>query len=179
MNKLKIFSIGFLLAFFSATTALAASYADEKGAEFQLNSASPNAMQKTRLGSRVVMAQSRTAILRWDFARQGGAAGAIPLVSELGQAWTLPKGAVITGCVIDVTTTPIGSGTIAIGTGQTTTDLKGATAIASYTGLVACVPVGSAATDIKLTADRAPILTLSNTLTAGKFNVLVQYTISD
>lgn len=180
MKKIHLCLLSFILALFTATTAFAGTYAEEKGAEFRLNQASPNAMAKDRLGSRVVMAQVRTAILRYDYAKQGGTNGTIALVSELGKPWTLPKGAVITGCFIDVATTPTGAGTISIGTGASATDLKGATAIASYTGIVACVPVGTAATAIKLSADQSPYITVaSGPVTGGKFNVLVQYTISD
>lgn len=181
MKTLKLSILAFLLAFFSATSALAASYVAEKAAEFDLNGARPGAMQKHQLGSRVVIGQAREAVLRYDFAKQGGAIGAISLVNEAGKPWTLPKGAVVTGCVIDVATTPLGaSSTISIGTGASAVDLKGATAIASYTGLVACVPVGTAATSIKLAADVLPTITVAvGALTAGKFNVLVQYTISD
>jgi hypothetical protein len=156
--------------------------ANEQGAEFQLNQASPNAMAVNRLGSRVVKAVSRVAILRYSFAVSGGNIGTISLKSELGQAWTLPKNAVITGCVIDVISAPTSSGsaTIALSTGQAALDLKTSTAYASYTGLVACIPVGVAANDIKITSNVSPTLNIAvASLTGGKFNVLVQYTISD
>jgi hypothetical protein len=51
---------------------------------------------------------------------------------------------------------------------------------------MACVPVGSAATSIKLTANRTPTITITtasttatHSLTAGKINVFIQYLLSD
>lgn len=118
----------------------------------------------------------------YNFATQGGAVGAISLLDEDGRACTLPNKAIIRDALLDVVTAPTsgGSATIAFGSGQATNDLKAATAIASLTGLVAGVPVGTAATAIKLTADRSPTLTVAvAALTAGKINVLIQYQISE
>jgi hypothetical protein len=55
-----------------------------------------------------------------------------------------------------------------------------ATAFSAYTGLVAGVPVGTAATAIKLTADVKPTITIATAaLTAGKLNVHIKYQISE
>lgn len=182
MNKLKVFLATLLLGLFTSNTLYAGTYASENAAEYELNTSSPNAQQHQLLGSRLIKGALHTAILRYDFALQGGAIAAIPLWTERKQAWKLPKNAVIVGCIIDVITAPTsgGSATIALGTGQSATDLKAATAIATYTALLACVPVQTAASSIKLTADRAPVATVATaTLTAGKFNVILQYVISD
>ncbi len=107
----------------------------------------------------------------YDFAFHGGAIGAILL------PLALPANAIIFDGVIDVVTAPTsgGSATIALGF-NTATDMKAATAIASYTGLVALVPVGTAATAVKLTADRQLTLTVATAaLTAGKVNFFFKY----
>ena len=80
----------------------------------------------------------------------------------------------------DVITTPTsgGSPTIAFGA-NTTTDLKAATAIATYTGILAGVPVGTAATAVKTTAERTLTATIATaTVTAGKIHFWVQYYVS-
>jgi hypothetical protein len=151
-------------------------------AQWELNRASPGAMLKHQLGSVLLKSQTLDLKLQYDFSKQGGVVGSIPLLNPLnGFQGTMPLNAVIVGCLIDVITAPTGGGaSIAITSGQTAADLKAATAVASYTGLVACIPVGSAATSIKLTADRLPAIVVSGgALTAGKFNVHIQYFMSE
>lgn len=113
----------------------------------------------------------------YDFAVQGGAISAIKLLDPAGNVATLPDKAVITQVYIDTITTPTsaGSATIAIGA-NTATDLKAATAIATYTGVIAGVPVGTGATMVKVTAERQILATVAvDTLTAGKFDVYIDY----
>ncbi len=165
-----------------ATKVWALSASDLGSAEHKLNQASPNALAETQLGTLLFREQVHTLKATYDFAKQGGVQGAIQLLGPDGKPAKLPKGAIVRDCLIDVLTAPTSGGgaTIALGTGQTATDLKAATAIASYTGLVACVPVGSAATAVKLTADRTPIATVATAdLTNGKINVLIHYELSD
>ncbi|MBW4580715.1 MAG: hypothetical protein KME42_14210 [Tildeniella nuda ZEHNDER 1965/U140] len=113
--------------------------------------------------------------VQYDFAVHGGAIGAIaiPLL--------LPNKAVIFDGFMDVVTAPTSSGSATIAAGfNTTTDIKAATAIASYTGIVAVVPVGTAAAALKLTADRQLTLTVAvAALTAGKINFFFKYFISE
>ena len=72
-----------------------------------------------------------------------------------------------------------GSATIALGA-NSTTDLLGATAYGSVTDRVAGVPVGTAATCVKVTSETALKVTIGTAaLTAGKFNVFVQWYMSD
>lgn len=169
-----------------ASPVFAGSNSDEYGAAFSLNHGS--GFQKYELGRKVIEQDVRDLRLTYDFSVSGGALGVLKLpiaktpASSSQVSATLPKGAIVVGCYIDVITTPTsgGSATISIGTGQTATDILGATAIASYTGIVACTPTGSAATAIKLTADRVPTITIAvAALTAGKFNVHIQYALSD
>lgn len=174
-----------LLALVAAplNSAHAKTRARELGAQFGLNQASPQQMYDHRLGDRIVNETVQVLRAKYDFSIQGGALAAINLIdASTGAVAQLPKGAIIRDCIIDVVTAPTsgGAATIALGTGQAATDLKAATAIASYTALVACVPVGSAATAIKLTADRTMTLTPATAaLTAGKIYVIVKYELSD
>lgn len=160
----------------------AETFSQVKDAEFGLNQASPNMMQKYQLGTRVTQRALLVAKAKYDVAVSGGSNGTRNLLGEDGKPVVLPKGAVIVDCIIDVVTAGATSGaaTIALGTGQAGNDLKTATGAASYTGRVACVPVGTAATAIKLTADRTMNFTIaSQPVTQGKFWVIVQYVLSE
>lgn len=151
--------------------------------EFELNRASPNAMARNRLGGIVEKKTVRTIKAVYDFSVLGGSsAAAISLKNYDGTTAVIPNSAIVRNCVIDVITTPTTStsATIAIGTGQAANDLKTATAVASYTGLMACIPVGSAASSIKMTADRTPTVTVATGfVTSGKINVLIDYSMSE
>lgn len=118
----------------------------------------------------------------YDFDVQGGAVSTINLddsLNEFGSAGdvVVPSGSVVWSGVIDTITqgATSASGTFSIGL-NTTTDLKAATAAASITGLVALIPVGTAATAVKMTADRTLTTSIATgAVTAGKFNVYLQY----
>lgn len=116
----------------------------------------------------------------YDFSVDGGAIAAIQPKNNA----ILPAKAIVIGGIIDVLTTPTSGGgaTVAIGTsaGSSATSIKGATAIASYTGLVATVPVFTAASSFKMTADGFIIFTVASfVLTAGKIGVELVYIIGD
>ena len=181
-KQFEFFYLTVIALILCATKVWALSASDLGSAEHKLNQASTQAMVETQLGTLLFREQVHTLKATYDFAKQGGVQGAIQLLGPDGKPAKLPKGAIVRDCLIDVLTAPTSGGgaTIALGTGQTATDLKAATAIASYTGLVACVPVGSAATALKLTADRTPIATVATAdLTNGKINVLIHYELSD
>lgn len=178
----------FLVLFLTMTlgmSATAASNAKEYAASFAWNHGQGFSIHE--LGRKVIEDQTRDIKLTYDFSKQGGAISTINMLraatpgSSGAPSGTLPKNAIVMGCYIDVLTTPTGAGaSIAIGTGQATNDIKTATAVASYSGIVACSPTGSAATSIKLTADRIPTVTISGgVVTAGKINVHIQYLLSD
>jgi hypothetical protein len=175
----QLFSV-LLLAMFAAQ-ANAATQAEINAAQFNFNRGSA-AMAKHQLGT-VVFKQRETSMkCTYDFSTQGGAVGTVNLKAEDGKNCTIPKKAIIRDTLIDVVTAPTsgGSATIAIGSGASATDLKGATAIASYTGLVAGIPIGSAATAIKMAADQNPYITIATAaLTAGKLNVHIKYQLSE
>lgn len=141
-----------------------------------------------QLGSQLIDKKVHTLKAQYDFANLGGTSGSKNLLDVDGKAAKLPDNAIVVDCLIDVITAPTSTGvpTLAISTGESAADIKAATALGSYTGLVACIPVGSAATSIKMTAERTPTITVTTvsvnadgTLTAGKLNVLIQYLLSD
>lgn len=141
--------------------------------------------QRHMMGTKMMRQMKLAMVAQYDFANvnQGGAIGAITLIDQnTGKAAQLPKGAVISFALIHILTTLTsgGSATIAVGTGQAANDLKAATAVASYSaGLLAAVPVESAATAIIMAADGTMSMTIATAaLTAGKFNVLVEYIMS-
>jgi hypothetical protein len=156
-----------------------------------------------RLGGQVVRRSVRVFKGTYDFSLQGGAIGTISLLDAmqtyplsqptlLGNSRTfpvlyLPPGFIVLNALIDVITAPTsgGSPTIAISTGVNAGDIKAATAYGSYTGLVAGIPVNTAATAVKVpltTAQPGSIATIAiatAALTAGKFNVHLEGYLGD
>ncbi len=114
----------------------------------------------------------------WDFAVQGGAVGTLNLKDDQGDEIVLPAGAIITGGMIDVLTamdSAGGTGTIALGA-NTGVDLLAAVDADTLSDLVAIVPVGTAATAVKLTAASNVKLDIgTEALTAGKIAVYLEY----
>ena len=157
--------------------------------EFRLNRGDAH-FAPMALGSQVVRRSFRVFKGVYDFSVQGGAIGAIALYDPVfGKAVPLniPANFIIWECLIDVITAPTsgGSATIAFNSGQTTADLLAATAIASITGFVAGIPVGTAASAIKVPSTQAQpgsavtITVATAALTAGKFNVHLTGFLSD
>ncbi len=181
--KFASFIFASVMLLICATPAFAAlTEAEAKRAESQLNSSSPNAMQVNRLGSLVMQQKKHVARANWKFSRDGGAMTTpINLKTVDGNPLKLPKGAIVSDCLLDFKTAAQGAtATLSFSTGQSAADLKSALAVASATGLVTCIPVGTAATSIKLTADRQPTLVIATAaLTAGEVNVLIEYWLSD
>lgn len=142
---------------------------------------------EAQLGTQVIDKKVQVLKAVYDFSvLSGSASTAYSLKDTDGKDAVIPANALIVDCMIDVITAPqslSASLTLAIGTGLTVpnTDLKAATVIGSYTGRVACIPVGSAATAIKASSATTPKLSLGSQgdLTAGKINVLLQYILSE
>lgn len=118
---------------------------------------------------------------QYDFDIHGGVTGNIVLSGE-----PLPIKAIVWEGVVDVITALTGGAgaTAAVSTAQAANDLITAADITgapwSTTGLKALVPVGDAANGIKMTAERAPKLVIGTAdLTAGKFNLFIEYYLSD
>lgn len=182
---MKTFLSLFLLALLLATPAHAqrgGTRAQLEGDLFDINNMTPTG-SAAQLGEKVVNESVHTLRAYYSFGVQGGTftTTAITLRGTDGKAAKLPKGAIVRNCVLDFVTaaTSLGSATISVGTGQSASDLKSALAVASATGLVACVPDGTVATAIKLTADRTPTVTIGTaSLTAGKLWVVITYEMS-
>lgn len=144
-----------------------------------------------QLGTQVTDKKVHILRAQYSYAVVGGSSGAINLRDVDNLAAKIPNGAIVTDCIIDVVTAPTSSGpnqgpTLAFSTGQGAGDLKVAAVYGGYSGLMACVPVGSAATSIKMTAKRTPTITITtasttttHALTAGKINVFIQYLLSE
>ncbi len=126
----------------------------------------------------------RTAVFEYDFAKQGGALGTFFLRGP-----TLPDNAVVSDCWIDVITVPDtgGEGTAAIALGlESTTDIQTSTSYGgapySTEGLADLTgpEPGTEGGYIKLTATRGLRMTIATArVTAGKFFVTVDYTVTD
>lgn len=122
-----------------------------------------------------------TAKMTYDFAVDGGVIGLITPANSP----TLPNKAVILGGTIDITTalTSGGSATISLGTsaGSGPASLKALTAVATWAaGQLAMIPVFTAATYLKLTADGKLTLTVAVAdLIGGKFDVQVVFLVGN
>lgn len=113
--------------------------------------------------------------------RQGGAVGAHNILDEDGNALVLPAGAIITQGYLDVITamTSTGNnGTVAINA-NSAGDLLAAVDADTKSGITALVPVGTAATMVKTTAERTLQYTVAtNALLTGKWHVFLDYVLS-
>jgi hypothetical protein len=148
------------------------------------NSGRPGAIQAIKLGSQLV--DNKIQVLRavYDVAVLGGDSGSsYTLKDPEGGDATLPDNAVIRQVFIDtITAGTSGSGTptISFGTSGGVTNLKAATTFTGYTGVIAGIPVSTAATAIKLSADSVvSAQVLSGSLSAGKIDLLIEYLISE
>lgn len=124
-------------------------------------------------------------VAKYDFAKQGGAVGSIQLVpdlSNLGVKSKLPSGAVITNAYIDIITAIVSTGnngTLAL-TAQSAGDLLAAVDGDTLSGRAQGIPDNVVANTIKLTAERTITAAIAtNAFTAGKFNVFVEYVLSE
>jgi len=123
----------------------------------------------------------KTAVGEYDFAVDGGAIGAITMRGSGPLGGVIPNGAVILGGYIEIDTnfTTGTAATMAISI-EGANDLQTATVVSgapySTTGRKAIVPVFTAATSIKTTAQRSLTATIATgTVTAGKGRVVVMY----
>lgn len=138
---------------------------------------------KVRLGD-VIDCQRGSVKARYDFAVLGGAVGTVNLrdPDDALQSVKLPNKAIITHVLIDIITgmtSAGGTGTIAL-SANSAGDLKAAVDADTLSGIVAGIPVGTAASSIKLTAERTLTASIATeALTAGKFLVHVEYVVSE
>ena len=117
----------------------------------------------------------------YSFAVDGGAIGAIPLRASPGSQGPIPTGSIILEAFLDVTTgfTTGTAATLALSV-EGANDLVSATVVSgapySTTGLKATLPVFTAATMIKTTAERSPTGTIAvGTITAGVLALVILY----
>lgn len=114
----------------------------------------------------------------YDFSVSGGAIGNYNLLPE---DQLIPNKAIITQVYIDIITgmtSSGGTGTVRL-TLNSAGDLLAAVDADTISGIVAGIPVGTAATMVKATADRNIVLAIATAaLTAGKIAVFVEYVIS-
>jgi len=118
----------------------------------------------------------KTLEFQYDFADLGGAAGALTLTDASDGAQTIPDNAVIRSVTLDALTTATsgGSATIALGyTGATTAFIAATAYNNGEFDAGACTALTAAH---KTTAAVSVIATVATAdLTAGKFNVYVEY----
>lgn len=182
MRKIFMFLAGGVIALVLATNALALpQYPADVEKRLNLGDVRSSAVQ---LGYQVVSNKIQLLKCKYDYSTQGGgSSAAIRLKAVDGSYCVLPSNAIVFGGLIDVLTAPtsLGAGAqISVSTGATTADLKAATAKASFTGKLDVIPVETAATAIKLSAAKNPSMSVTNfPLSAGKFNVFIEYLLSD
>lgn len=153
-----------------------------------LNSASPNSLRTTQLGSQVTNSKVHLLRATYRYSAQGGSSSTSPISLRDfdGKPAKLPSGAIIKQVAILTNTQPVStvsganSATLAF-RAQSAADLKAATSALTYTaGIAAGIPIGTAATMLKLTAERTIQLTLGVAdLSAGSIDLLIEYYLTD
>lgn len=119
----------------------------------------------------------KTAFFEYDFAKDGGAVGDITL-----RGANMPAGAAIVGGIIDVETALLSGGDATAALKLVNAeDILAATGKASFSlnATLPVVPVFSAATTLKLTANKNLVMSIAVAdLTAGKFTVGLVYMVT-
>ena len=114
---------------------------------------------------------------KWSFAVDGGAVGTINLKDEFGNYIIIPSGSIVKQVLIDRVTVPTSTGnngTVAL-TLNSTGDLLVAVDADTLSALHAGVPIGTAATMVKATAQRNLNLEIAtNALLSGVLNIFVE-----
>ena len=145
--------------------------------QYVLNNRMNNAAFQSQLGTELHKTLNCVKA-RYDFSVHGGAVSTINLDDENGNNVVIPSGAIIWSGVIDILTAMAsagGTGTIALNS-EGAGDLKAAVDADTLSGRAAIIPVGTAASCIKLTADRTLTVSIATeALTAGKFDLYVFY----
>lgn len=154
--------------------------------EFRLNHGTASGGPGVMLGYQVISNKVQLLRCTYDFAVLGGSsAAALSLRAPDGSVCKLPNKAIVKQALIDVvtalnSTSFTGIATVALGTGQAANDIKTATTYSTYSAVMAGIPVGTAATAIKMTAERTPTITIATRdLSAGKINVFIEYLLSN
>lgn len=119
---------------------------------------------------------------QYDFADLGGATGALTLTDENNNALTLPDNACIARAYVESLTTGASSGSATIKLGFTGDDdaFIAATAMNHATYTAEGVTELTAGIPVKTSAEVSVLATVATAaLTAGKFNVYVEYVVGD
>ncbi len=184
-NKFRSLAVAALALLFT-TQAFAVTYSGTPGIPLpetvrQKLNTSPLHSYLVKMGDQVTTKKVNVLKATYDFADQGGNVGVIKLKDASGGDAILPDNALVKFAWIDVLTAPLSGGTTTLSLGvETATDIKGSTAKASFTGVLDGVPDGTATNKIKTTGAHAVYLTVgTTTLTAGAFNVFIEYYLSD
>ena len=184
-----------LLLMLQATLALGA-YPNPVDIKFELDRTPYG--ERVKLGTQITDKKVHILRAQWDHAVSGSTTGSINLLDLDGKAAKLPINAIVTDCLIDVKTAITLNSTFAVNapyfalkTGvDGVQDLKANVPASALSGVVACIPVGTAATAIRITTESTPVLTITSAshsawssttpsvATAGKINVLIQYILS-
>lgn len=142
---------------------------------------------KDQIGTQVVLHKIQTLRCVYSYARQGGAVSTISLQTVDGAACSIPNKAIVLRSMIDIVTavsyaSNASVATIALSTGKAAGDLRAAANVAGFsaTGFLTTKFDWTAASAVKMTAAVTPTVVIgSSVLLAGKFNVFIDYVISD
>lgn len=135
-----------------------------------------------QLGTQLVSHKIQVLKCVWNHSRQGGAVSTINLQTVDGAACKLPNKAVVVKTWLDEVTdvTSSGAATMTFSTGQSAGDIKASTAYAGLSGIMNGLTDWTAASAIKMTAERTPTVAIgASAVTAGKINIFISYLISD
>ncbi len=174
--------ISFVLLAFSSQAFAAAGLPQPAVVKAVANLGGAEGLRKIQIGTQLTDKKIQVMKAKWDFAVQGGAVSTINLKDVDGKDAVLPNKAVIRQVIIDRITAPTsagGAGTIALNA-NSAGDLLVAVDADTLSAIHAGVPVGTAATAVKTTAQRTLTAAIATeALTAGKIIVFVEYYISE
>ena len=148
-----------------------------------LNNSGLSSLQASQLGTEVVDGVVKTMRANYNFSVQGGSSSATMfLKAPDGSSAAIPNKAIIKSVYIDTVSSIVDVSTgvrIAFGA-NTDVDLKASTASGSFTGIIAGIPVDTAATAVKMTADRPLTMKVTGgNISSGQLNVFVTYLVSE
>lgn len=176
---MKIF-IGFLTIALFSVVVLANITSDE---EYVLNHSSA-ASQKAQLGT-LINKTRNLLVAKYSYAVQGGTtASDISLITDFSKPKSyavLPNKAIITNVWIHTVTQPASSSTSTVSVNAVSAgDLKAAVNVTSWGPTIQGIPNGATTNFIKLSAQKTIKATVNTTpLTAGKFDVFIEYVLGD
>lgn len=135
-----------------------------------------------KLGSQITQKKVNVMKAVYDYSKLGGSSGASAILRDAagGQA-VLPAHAIVKSCVVSMLTA-LSPAPAEMSLGLTTVnDLKTATAVGSYTNIVACTPDGTASKMIKVGGSKSSVIAsfTVGSVTAGKFNLFIEYYLGD